>query len=426
MERFIVEGGHPIQGTYRPAGNKNAALPMVAACLLTDQPVVLHRVPCIEDVRVLVDILTGLGVEVAWDGDTIRLHAAGLNDDDPDPEGCRKVRASILLAGPLGLRRGHATLPLPGGDVIGRRRLDTHLTGLQALGFDVALTDGLRFTARACHAADLILDEASVTATENLMMAAALIPGTTTMYHAACEPHVEDLGRMLQAMGASIEGLGTNMLTIHGVERLDGATFTLQPDYVEAGSFAMAAAVTGGDLVIEGWGDPRTTQVMARGIHKLGMDWSIETGHVHVPGGQDLSIRTDWGGFTPTLEDGIWPAFPSDLLSVAIVVATQAAGTLLVFEKLFESRLVFVDRLIEMGAHIIQCDPHRVVVQGPQPLRAIHMSSPDIRAGVAMVVAALCAEGRSIIDHAERIDRGHVAIDERLRALGGVIERVSE
>ncbi|MDA1097076.1 MAG: UDP-N-acetylglucosamine 1-carboxyvinyltransferase [Chloroflexi bacterium] len=423
MERFIVEGGHPIQGTYRPAGNKNAALPMLAACLLTDQPVTLHRVPRIDDVRVQIDILTGLGVDAAWDGDTLRLDAAGLNDSNPDPEGCRKIRASVLLAGPLGIRCGHATLPLPGGDIIGRRRLDTHLTGLKALGFEVALTDGLHFTAKTCRAADLILDEASVTATENLMMAAALIPGTTTLYHAACEPHVEDLGRMLRSMGASIEGLGTNSLTIHGVAQLGGTEFTIQPDYVEAGSFAMAAAVTGGDLVIDGWGDSRTTLVLGRGLRKLGMDWSVQPDRVHIPGGQDLAIRADWGGSIPTLEDGIWPAFPSDLLSVAIVVATQARGTLLVFEKLFESRLFFVDRLIEMGAHIIQCDPHRVVVQGPQPLTAVHMSSPDIRAGVAMVVAALCAEGRSVIDNADKIDRGYVAIDERLRALGGVIER---
>ncbi len=323
------------------------------------------------------------------------------------------MRASILLAGPLAARHGRAVLPPPGGDVIGRRRLDTHIEGLRALGITVEGGDSFTFRRRELKAADLLLDEASVTATENILMAAVLAPGTTTLFNAACEPHVQDLGELLVRMGARIEGLGTNRLLVHGVARLHGATHTLGPDYIELGSYLAAAAVTRGTLQVTGVGaDFGAARVLQRTFDKLGLG-----------GGRGLRVRKDLGAAVPKIEDGAWPAFPSDLMSVAIVVATQARGSVLFFEKMFESRMYFVDRLIEMGALIVQCDPHRVVVQGPARLHGIHMSSPDIRAGMAMVLAALCARGTSVIENAQMIDRGYEAVDERLRALGAHIER---
>lgn len=423
MARLLIRGKRPLVGTFRPSGNKNAALPMLAASLLTDEPLILHGVPRIRDVCVMIELLEELGVDVSWQDTTVRLQAARVSNDDPDPQHCRRIRASILLAGPLCVRRGHVRLPPPGGDIIGRRRLDSHIAGLQALGATASVSDTFHFSAPSLTGTDILLDEASVTATENLLMAASLAGGKTTLYHAACEPHVEDLGHLLRAMGATIHGLGTNLITIEGTDRLRGAEHFVQPDYIEVGSFAAAAAVTGGDLEIEGFGDHRTARILQRGFAKLGMDWQLGPHQSRVRCGQTFTVQSEIGRTIPTLEDGIWPAFPSDLLSVAIVLATQAHGSVLFFEKLFESRLYFVDRLIEMGAQIIQCDPHRVVVQGPTSLHAIHMSSPDIRAGMAMVVAALCAEGESIIENAGFIDRGYENIEGRLRELGADVVR---
>ena len=415
MSRLIIQGGHRLHGPFTPVGNKNAALPMLAACVLTDEPVVLHNVPRIQDVAVMLELLTQLGVQVDQHGRTITLCAKGLKSRKLDPERCRRVRASILLAGPLAARHGRAVLPPPGGDVIGRRRLDTHLQGLRALGIAVEGGDAFTFRRRELKAADMLLDEASVTATENILMAATLAPGRTTIFNAACEPHVQDLGALLVKMGARIEGLGTNRLILHGVDRLGGAEHTIGPDYIELGSYLAAAAVTRGTLEVAGGPDDfGALPVIARTYDKLG-----------VGSGKPLRVRQDLGAAVPKIEDGAWPAFPSDLMSVAIVVATQARGGVLFFEKMFESRMYFVDRLIEMGAHIIQCDPHRVVVQGPARLHGVVMSSPDIRAGMAMLIAALCARGESVIENAQMIDRGYEAVDERLRALGAHIERRS-
>ncbi len=425
MARLIIKGGRPVGGVYTPAGNKNAALPALAACLLTDEPVTLHNVPSINDVRVMLQLLESLGVLVEQSGSTVRLCAQHVRSIRLDRELCRRVRASILLAGPLVARAGRAEFYPPGGDVIGRRRLDTHFTGLQALGVSVTVGNTLTFTRRRLKGAALVLDEASVTATENIVMAAALARGSTTLYHAACEPHVQDLCRLLVAMGAEVQGIGTNLIQITGRERLGGAEFTIGPDYIEAGSFMAAALATGGALTLRGLTDTSALEVMRRSFSKLGITWSHRGKHVVLPGSQRMTVVNDFGSAIPKIEDGIWPAFPSDLMSVAIVLATQAKGSVLFFEKLFESRMYFVDRLIEMGARIVQCDPHRVLVQGPARLNGIHMSSPDIRAGMSMLIAALAAKGTSIIDSAEVIDRGYEAIDTRLRALGADIERIA-
>lgn len=413
MSRLIIQGGHRLHGPFTPVGNKNAALPMLAACVLTDEPVVLHNVPRIQDVAVMLELLAQLGVQVHQQAGTVTLCAKGLKSRRLDADLCRRVRASILLAGPLAARHGRAVLPPPGGDVIGRRRLDTHLQGLRALGIVVEGGDAFTFRRRELKAADLLLDEASVTATENILMAATLAPGRTTIFNAACEPHVQDLGALLVKMGAHIEGLGTNRLILRGVARLGGAEHTIGPDYIELGSYLAAAAVTRGALEVTGVPDDfGALPVIARTYDKLG-----------VGSGRPLRVRQDLGAAVPKIEDGAWPAFPSDLMSVAIVVATQARGGVLFFEKMFESRMYFVDRLIEMGAHIIQCDPHRVVVQGPARLHGVVMSSPDIRAGMAMLIAALCARGESVIENAQMIDRGYEAVDERLRALGAHVDR---
>jgi len=396
---------------------------MLAASVLTDQPITLHNVPAIEDVSVMLEILCGMGVSVHRTGSAVQLCARGLRDPHPSESLCRRVRASILLAGPLAARHGRAVLPAPGGDLIGRRRLDTHVTGLRELGIDVEETGHFVFRRKQLKGAYLLLDEASVTATENIIMAASLAEGETTIFHAACEPHVIDLCNLLNAMGASIEGHGTNRIIIRGQCELTGAEHTISPDYIEIASFSAAAAVTGGDLSIEDLEPSDTYRVLARGFQKLGLTWLIENRVFTLSSPQTLRIQQDLGSCIPKIEDGIWPSFPSDVMSIAIVVATQAQGTILFFEKLFESRMFFVDRLIEMGARIVQCDPHRVVVQGPSSLQASHMTSPDIRAGMSMLVAALCAKGTSVIEHAQMIDRGYERIDERLRCLGAKIER---
>jgi len=430
MARFIIQGGKAIGGTFLPRGNKNAVLPMLAACTLTDQPVKLCNVPDIQDVRVMLDLLESLGVSVQKEGGSVTLCAKGLKNTELDPEYCRKVRASILLAGPLAARHGSVLIHSPGGDVIGRRRLDTHFYGLRALGIDINDSAPYRFECKALAGADLVLDEASVTATENILMAATLAKGETTIFNAACEPHVQDLARLLVKMGADIGGIGTNRLTVTGVETLGGTEHAVQPDYIEVGSFIAAAAVTGGALEIPDPGDPVTLNVLEKGFSKLGVKWALKTcdakgvsGVLSQGSNPSREIVPDLGNFTPKIEDGIWPAFPSDLMSVMIVLATQTSGQMLFFEKLFESRMYFVDNLMAMGANIIQCDPHRVVVSGPSKLHGARLSSPDIRAGMAMLIAACCADGESVIENAQVIDRGYEAIDERLRALGANIVR---
>ncbi|MGD9782405.1 MAG: UDP-N-acetylglucosamine 1-carboxyvinyltransferase [Kiritimatiellia bacterium] len=425
MARLVIRGGKKIGGAFRPLGNKNAALPMLAACVLTDEPVVLENVPRILDVDNMLKLLVDLGVAVSRKGHTVELCAKGLRKTELDRDLCAKVRGAILLAGPLPARHGSATVFSPGGDVIGRRRLDTHFEGLDRLGIGLEWK-GAAFhlrRKRAFRGAELLLDEASVTATENILMAAALAPGRTTVFNAACEPHVRDLGALLNQMGAKIAGLGTNRIEIEGVEKLGGARRRVGPDYVEIGSFLAAAAATGGALAVAELPDATTLQVMRRAFGRLGVEWKIHGGELHLPARQDLRVRKDLGGAIPKMEDGIWPAIPSDLLSVALVLATQARGEVLFFEKLFESRLYFVDRLLEMGATLVQCDPHRVLVSGPAKLRAQLITSPDIRAGMALVVAALCAKGTTVIEQAEMIDRGYERIEARLRALGADIRR---
>jgi UDP-N-acetylglucosamine 1-carboxyvinyltransferase len=423
VAKFIIQGGKPISGTFHPRGNKNAVLPMLASCVLTDQPVILHNVPLINDVKVMLQLLESIGVEVTLANHTVTLCAKGLKTTELNKKLCARVRTSILLAGPLTARHGGATIYPPGGDVIGRRRLDTHFYGLRSMGADISTDQAYRFKAGPLHAWKMVFDEASVTATENVMMAATLAEGTSTIYNAACEPHVQDLAHLLNQMGADISGIGTNMLTINGVDQLHGAEYTVQPDYIEVGSYISAAVVTGGSLTIPNAGEPQTLQVMQRAFSKLGVDWSRNGRDLFVPKQTIRNIRPDEGHATPKIEDGIWPAFPSDLMSVCIVLATQTQGTALFFEKMFESRMYFVDHLMGMGANIIQCDPHRVVVIGPTRLRGARLTSPDIRAGMAMLIAACCADGESVINNAEVIDRGYEAIEDRLIALGADIVR---
>ena len=430
--QFVIEGGRPISGTLEARGNKNAALPILAAALLTDEEVTLHNVPRIRDVEAQIGLLRQLGAEADFvDDDTVRVCAAGLGDEDPDPELCRAIRASILLAGPLLARRGLVRMPPPGGDVIGRRRLDTHVLALEALGAEITLCPrgGLECRVEAAdgrlRGAEIFLDEASVTATENAVMAASLAEGETRILNAASEPHVQDLCRLLRSMGAEISGIGTNALTVEGADELGGAEFEIGPDYIEVGSLVTLAAVTGGELRIPN-ARPKEHRATRLAFGRLGIDFEIsaEGRDLFVPGGQELSVRTDLQGAIPKIEDAPWPGFPADLTSIAVVGATQSRGSVLIHEKLFESRMFFVDRLVAMGAQIVLCDPHRVVVSGPSKLYGRDMVSPDIRAGMAMLIAALCAEGRSVIDNVQQIDRGYERIDERLRSLGADIERV--
>lgn len=424
MARFVVQGGRPVRGVFTPTGNKNAALPMLAACLLTDQTVVLRRVPDIADVRVMCDLLQALGVSVSRDGDVVTLRAREVDPDRLSPDFCRQIRGSILLAGPLLARCGRVTLAPPGGDVIGRRRLDAHLHGLAEMGAELDLSpEGLTLKTSGLRPADLLLDEASVTATENLVMAAAATPGIHVLYNAACEPHVRDVCRLLEAMGADITGIGTNRLVIKGSDRLVGADVELGPDYIEAASYLAAAAVTGGDLRVREVHTPQIHRVLRRAFDRMGAGWEVDgRDWVYAPR-ERMTVGDDLGGAIPKIEDGIWPATPSDLMSLLIVVATRAEGSILFFEKMFESRMVWVDRLVSMGARIVQCDPHRVLVNGPCHLTGSHQTSPDIRAGMALILAALSAKGESVIENAQMIDRGYERMDDRLRALGADIER---
>ncbi len=427
LEKFMVEGGVAINGEITPAGNKNEALPVLAAALLTDQPVTVHNVPDIRDIRDMLQLMRALGVSVESDGDhSYTFHAKNLSGDRPDPEVAERIRGSILLASPLLARQGSATLSAPGGDRIGMRRLDTHLLVLERLGARTEEKAGgiFRFVlpGERFRGDRIFLDEASVTATANAVMAAVMAEGTTELENAACEPHIQGLCGMLQAMGARIEGVGTNRLTIEGVTRLEGCEHTLMPDHTEVGSFIGLAAVTGGELLIRDAGleNLRMIRLMFR---RLGVDTVEDGPHLLVPAEQELAVRLDLDDGIPKIDDGPWPAFPSDLTSIMIVVATQSRGTVLIFEKMFENRLFWVDRLIGMGARIILCDLHRAVVVGPSRLTGGLINTPDIRAGMALLIAAMGAEGRSEIHNIRQIDRGYEAIDQRLAALGGQIRR---
>jgi UDP-N-acetylglucosamine 1-carboxyvinyltransferase len=427
VEKLIVEGGYPVGGEITPAGNKNEALPALAAALLTDEPVTLHNLPDIGDIRDMLALLAGLGATVErLDAHSYRLHAPRLNSHAPDPEITRRIRGSFLLAPALLQRLGTAQLSMPGGDRIGLRRLDTHQLALEQLGAVVKIQPDRTFRFDlpdgGFRGTRIFLDEASVTATENAIMAAVCAEGTTTLENAASEPHVQGLCHMLQAMGGRIEGVGTNRLLIEGVSRLTGCEHTLMADHTEVGSLIGLAAVTGGDLVIENAGidNLRMIRLMFR---RLGVVTVDNGPHLHVPGGQQLSVRRELDEAIPKVDDGPWPAFPSDLTSIMTVVATQSQGTVLIFEKMFENRLFWVDRLISMGARIILCDLHRAVVVGPSQLTGATITTPDIRAGMALLIAALCAQGTSEIQNIQQIERGYEAIDTRLNALGAHIRR---
>jgi len=423
---FAVTGGRPLKGTIRPAGNKNAALPILAATLVADGLCRIDNVPHIRDVETMLELLAHLGAVVRWTGpNSVEVDAARAEPRELDPALCARIRASILLAGPMLARFGRVQLPPPGGDVIGRRRVDTHFLALERLGAQVTVGATYQLEAKKLAGADIFLDEPSVTATENALMAAVGAPGTTVLRNAASEPHVQDLARFLSGLGARIEGAGTNTLTVEGGAPLRAAPFTVGPDHIEVGSFIGLAAATNGAVTIDG---VRSEDLRATlfAFERLGVRPRLDGTRLIVDAGQERRIRPDLGGHVPKLEDGPWPAFPADLMSIAIVVASQCEGLLLVFEKLFESRLFFVDKLIGMGARIVLCDPHRAVIAGPSPLRGGVVESPDIRAGMAMLVAALGAEGGSVIHNIGQIERGYERIDERLRALGAQIERIEE
>ena len=424
MDSFVIEGGRPLSGTIRAAGNKNGALPILAGCLLTSEPVTLTNVPRIRDVEAMVELLADLGADAAWTGpNEVRVHAAQLRKTALDVELARRIRASFLLAGPLLAREGRATLPPPGGDVIGRRRLDPHIHALTELGATIAISGSYEMTTAGLRGTSIFLDEASVMATENTVMAAVLAPGQTSLANAACEPHVQDLCRFLGSLGARIDGIGSNVLRIEGVDRLHGGSHRISPDHIEVASFIGLAAVTGGEILIED-AAPDDLVGIAPAFLRLGVHISAEGTSIRVPAGQQLVIQDDLGGQIPKIEDGPWPNFPADLTSIAVAVATQATGTILIFEKMFENRLFFVDKLVGMGARIILCDPHRAIINGPSKLYGERLESPDIRAGMAMLIASLCAEGRSVIGNIGQIDRGYERIDERLQGLGARIDRV--
>ncbi len=466
MNKYIIEGGHPLKGTIKISGNKNAALPCISAALLSAEPVVLRNIPDIEDVRVMLAICRALGAHVeplgcnAW-----KIHANEFTTTTIPADLAAKVRASILFAGSVLARKGCVVLPPPGGDVIGRRRVDTHLLALEALGARVEIDGVFEFTTNKLKGTDIFLDEASVTATENAVMAAALAEGTTVIRNAASEPHVQDVCKMLNSMGAKIAGIGSNIITIEGVQALHGTDFSIGPDFMEVGSFIGLGAVTRSDLVIQGV-NPDDLRMIKLAFGKLGISWTIapaqgvssttvyavpgvETGggavsaenatrNVNsVPGvetgfdlimkpGQVMRVVPDLGGQIPKIDDAPWPGFPPDLTSIMTVVATQVEGTVLIHEKMFESRMFFVDKLIGMGARIVLCDPHRAVVSGPARLHGTELVSPDVRAGMAMVIAALCAEGTSCIRNVYQIERGYEHIVERLKGLGACIERAQD
>ena len=423
MPAFIVEGKHVLRGRIRPSGNKNAALPCITACLLSTDPVTLSNVPRIRDVLDMLEIMESLGARVAWtEANTVRIDTSGVTVGVVDRELAAKIRASLLLAGPLLARFGEVLLPPPGGDVIGRRRMDTHFLAFEALGGRVRLDGGFHISAERLIGAEVFLDEPSVTGTENAIMAAVLAEGRTVLRNSASEPHVQDLCRQLNAMGARIEGIGTNTLTIHGVSELHGTEFAIGADHIETGSFIGLAAVTGSTITVEDAPIRHLASTLI-GFCRLGVDCRVEGHDLVVHGEGEHFIRQDAFGALSKIDDGPWPAFPADLTSITVVTATQCRGTVLIHEKMFESRMFFTDKLVAMGAHIILCDPHRAVVVGPVPLRGETLESPDIRAGMALLIAALGARGTSRIQNITQIERGYERIDERLRSLGAHIER---
>src|SRR5437764_4289175 len=423
-ESFVIEGGRALNGTIRASANKNGALPILAACVLTDEPVRLTSVPHIRDVETMVELVAHIGADVEWTApNEVRVHAAEIETTEIDAELASRIRASFLLAGPLLARAGRAIVPPPGGDVIGRRRLDPHIHALAELGASIDLNGRYEMQTAGLRGKRIFLDEASVMATENAVMAASLAEGETVIGNAACEPHVQDLCRFLVSVGAEIEGIGSNVLTVRGVQRLRGGEWRIACEHVEVASFIGLAAVTAGDVTIEDV-VPEDLAPILPSFERLGVRVELDGTALRVPPEQELVVQDDLGGQIPKIEDGPWPAFPADLTSIALAVATQARGTVLIFEKMFENRPFFVDKLVSMGARIIVCDPHRVVVTGPAQLYGQRMASPDIRAGMAMLIAALAAEGVSTIGNVGEIDRGYERIDERLRALGANIERV--
>ncbi len=426
MDRFIIQGGFPLHGEVTPSGNKNAALPLLAACVLTDQPITLHNIPQIQDVLNMRALLESLGVEFEdLNGHTWRVHAREIRPADLDPDLCRKIRASLLLAGPMLARAGGMVLPPPGGDVIGRRRVDTHILAFEALGATAKydrVERAFRFKANQLIGNEILLDEASVTATENAIMAAVTAKGTTILRNAASEPHVQELCKFFNLLGAQINQIGSNTLIIQGVERLSGGEFTIGPDYLEVVSYIGAAVVTKGSIRIRNAG-PQYLDMSKLVFKRLGVTWDVDGADILVPADQELVIQPDLGDAIPQIKVNIWPAFPTDLMSVAIVVATQAVGSVLFHDWMYEGRMYFTDKLIGMGAQIVLCDPHRCIIQGPSQLIGEKVESPDIRAGLALVLAALSAEGKSVIRNVGQIDRGYERIGENLRGLGAQIIR---
>ena len=429
MNQFIIEGGIPITGTVVPSGNKNAALPLLAASLLTHEPVLFHNVPDIRDVRVMRLLLESIGAEIKDLGNhSIEIYTEKVNISDFDPELCRQIRASILLAGPALARCGQLRLPPPGGDVIGRRRLDTHILALNALGANVEYDSSKRelfFSGKRLTGNNIILDETSVTATENAIMAAVTAHGQTILRNAASEPHIQELCEFLNILGARIDNIGSNTLIIEGVNELKGGEFTIGPDYLEVVSFIGAAVVTGGSIRIRNAG-PQYLDMITMVFERLGVSWLVDGDDIEVPANQKLCIEPDLGNAIPEICVMPWPAFPTDLMSIAIVVATQSNGSVLFHDWMYPSRMFFIDKLVSMGAKIVLCDPHRCIVNGPSQLNGETLESPDIRAGISLLLAALAANGTSIIRNVGQIDRGYERVDEKLRSLGAKVERVSD
>ena len=427
MEKFIINGGEPLHGCMIPSGNKNAALPMLASCLLTTEPIVLHNVPNITDIQTMRSLLESLGVQIKElaSPSTLELHAKDIHPADLDPDLCRNIRASILLAGPILARFGELHLPPPGGDVIGRRRVDTHILALDNLGARTEYNGTFHFTAPKLIGADILLDEASVTATENTIMASVLAKGETIIRNAASEPHIQELCRLLNSLGANIKNIGSNTLHITGVKGLSGGEFSIGPDYLEVVSYIGAAVVTGGDIRIKNAGVEYLNMINLV-MKRLGVNIEIDGNDVLVGPNQQLVIEPDLGNAIPEISVMPWPSFPTDLMSIAIVIATQSTGSVLFHDWMYPSRMYFTDKLVSMGAQIVLCDPHRCIVQGPTKLRPENLDSPDIRAGMALVLAALSADGKSVIRNIAQIDRGYESIDVKLKALGADINRVND
>jgi len=426
MEKFVIEGGVPIKGEVIPAGNKNAALPLAAACLLTNEPVILRNIPRIQDVLVMRKLIESLGAVVEdLDSTSWRIVTRDLRPGNLNPDLCRRIRASILVAGPMAARAGEFKLPPPGGDVIGRRRLDTHILALRALGADVVYDRGFTFKSNGLRGANILMDEASVTATENAIMAAVTAKGDSIIHNAASEPHAQELCHFLNTLGAQIEEIGSNTLHIHGVPKLHGGEYAIGPDYLEVISFVGAAAVTRGSVRIKNAG-VKNLKMVAHVFERMGVRWQVEGDDLIVPENQELTITPDLDGAIPEIKTNVWPAFPTDLISIAIMVATQATGSIMIHDWMFSGRMYFTDKLVGMGAKVILCDPYRCLIQGPNQLYGENLDSPDIRAGMSMLLAALAAKGQSTIRNISQIERGYENVDGKLRALGAKVERVEE